>query len=134
MTPSSHTSSVHPYHPQQVSSYPLINVLTIFKCFMGVIQVESCYLLYQSHVINKQHSNDLLLISRFTKQFPSNDFHKQFICLKLLIKLFFIHGVFHFKPIYNCVSNKCFFILKLFYQNHAFNPFYRLTSSQSLLR
>ena len=134
LTPSGPTSSVHPYHPQQVSSYPLINVLTIFKCFMGGIQVESCYLLYQSHVINKQHSNDLLLISRFTKQFPSNDFHKHFICLKLLIKLYILLCMFHFKLIYNCVSNKCFFILKLFYQTHAFKPFYRLTSSRSFLR
>ena len=48
----------------------------------GGIQVESCYLLYQSHVINKQHLNDLPLISRFTKQFSSNDVHKHFICFK----------------------------------------------------
>ena len=100
----------------------------------GGIQLQSCYLLYQSHVINKQHSNDLLLISRFTKQFPSNDFHKHFICLKLLIKLYILLCMFHFKLIYNCVSNKCFFILKLFYQTNAFNPFYRLTSSRSFLR
>ena len=82
LTPSNPTSSVHPYHPQQVSSYPLINVLTVFKCFMGGIQVESCQLLYQSLVINKQHLNDWLLISRFTKQFPSKVFHKHFMCFK----------------------------------------------------
>ena len=56
--------------------------------FYGGIQVELCLLLYQSHVINKQHSNDWLLISRFTKQFPSNDFYKHFICFKLLITLY----------------------------------------------
>lgn len=100
--------------------------------FYGGIQVESRYLLYQSHVINKHHSNDLLLISRFTKQFPSNDFHKHFICLKLLIKLYILLFMFHFKLIYNCVSNKCLF--KLFYQTHAFKLFYRLTSSRSFLK
>ena len=102
--------------------------------FYGGIQVESCYLLYQSHVINKQHSNDLLLISRFTKQFPSNDFYKHFICFKLLITLYILLCISHFKLIYNCVSNKCFFILNRFIKPMPSKPFYRLTSSWYFLR
>ena len=75
-----------------------------------------------------------LLISRFTKQFPSNDFYKHFICFKLFITLYILLCISHFKLIYNCVSNKCFLILKLFYQTYAFKLFYRLTSSRSFLK
>ena len=100
----------------------------------GGIQVELCQLIYLSHVINMQHSDDLLHVSRFTKQFPSNDFYKHFICFKLLITLLILLCILHFKLIYNCVSNNCFLILKLFYQTHAFKLFYRLTSSRSFLK
>ena len=116
-------------HLLQVSSYPLTNVLNYFKCFMGGIQVKSCYLLCQSHVISKldyitYYINHMwliyniqkiwLLISRFTKQFPSNDFYKHFICFKLLITLYLLLCLSYFKLIYNCVSNKCSLYLYCF--------------------
>ena len=75
-----------------------------------------------------------LLISRFTKQFPSNNFYKHFICFKLIITLCILLCTFPFKLIYNYVSNKCFLILKLFYETYAFKLFYRLTSSRSFLK
>ena len=104
--------------------------------------------LYQSHAINKlnyasYYINHMwliyniqkiwLLISRFTKQFPSNDFYKHFICFKLLITLYFLLCISYFKLIYNCVSNKCSLYLNCFIKLMPSNCFIRLTSSRSFL-
>ena len=106
----------------------------ILNAFMGEYKLNY-YSYYINHMWLIYNIQTIWLhISRFTKQFPSNDFYKHFICFKLLVILYILLFVLHFKLIYNCVSNKCFLILKLCYQTYAFKLFYRLTSSRSSLK